>query len=398
MGRKKKNLGAGCLALFGLPFFLAGIFVFTIEVTEIINAQRAKDWLPVNVDIETLEVRVHSDSDSTTYSVETKYTYSFEGENYTGHRFSFSTGSDNVTDYQEQINRVRTRKPAFGFMNPELPQESVLIKDIPVTASILVPFGLVFMIVGLSLIVGGITHKVEQRRSSDLYKIHKQIRPSRISALLPIPVLTGAASFVMVFINAFVFANILDPLSTLYVTVSVLIIALGTGLVLTVRSLRDSKIILQIKTPPGTSRSFEVDVDFTGVKAGRKDTLSNTSANVDIKCQTQTRNSNIKKSKIATLGMKQKGIYQHSINFEADPKKVQTIDHLSLPGPDTMEIVKQMGVAMAGGPEAPKAKAKVNKSIEETVANLTTQLVLNMDKKKLKFQLPSDIWQSEAPG
>jgi len=78
MARKKSaktHLAGGCLALFGLPFFAAGMFLTWLHFSGYANWLEARSWEKVPCWIESAELVVNRGDDSTTHKAEATYRY-----------------------------------------------------------------------------------------------------------------------------------------------------------------------------------------------------------------------------------------------------------------------------------------------------------------------------------
>lgn len=73
--KSTKELPGGCLSLFGLPFFLAGLFLSGLYFSSYVNWWRSQTWVETPCWIDSAELKVSSDSDSTTYRAQADYHY-----------------------------------------------------------------------------------------------------------------------------------------------------------------------------------------------------------------------------------------------------------------------------------------------------------------------------------
>lgn len=127
--RAQKNaVGAGCLRLFFVPFFLIGVgFFYALTVRPMLLAYSARQWLPTPCVIDSSEVVSHSDSDGSTYSVAITYSYRFAGQPYTSQRYHFGVGSTGGRKGKDDIvRRFPAGSEAVCYVNPAAPQEAVL--------------------------------------------------------------------------------------------------------------------------------------------------------------------------------------------------------------------------------------------------------------------------------
>ncbi|MCU0857222.1 MAG: DUF3592 domain-containing protein [Pontiellaceae bacterium] len=149
-----KRTGKTALILFGSVFALAGLFLLKpLFVTPLQKMHAAKTWDSMPATVVSSEVKSHSDSDGTTYSIHIAYRYEINGAEYAGDRYNFIGGSS--SGYERKAEVVRRYPPGQVFtlyVNPANPSESVIDRE----PSLLLLLGLipaVFSLAGISLIV-----------------------------------------------------------------------------------------------------------------------------------------------------------------------------------------------------------------------------------------------------
>lgn len=130
---KDSKLGGGCLFLFGLIFFLAGMIPGYIAISTLIQTVQARAWAPVPATILDAELNVSHGDDSTTYSVSGRFRYQFDGQTFDSTRVSFDTGSDNIGDFHQRTHALLERhrqsgEPMTAYVDPDDPSEAVLIR------------------------------------------------------------------------------------------------------------------------------------------------------------------------------------------------------------------------------------------------------------------------------
>ena len=95
--RPKQKFGFGSKAfgfLFGLPFFALGSFFFWIGgLHPLLKVIGSNDWPEVPCVITHSEVDANHGGDSTTYSVDIQFRYTYGNREYNGGSYVFSTGS-----------------------------------------------------------------------------------------------------------------------------------------------------------------------------------------------------------------------------------------------------------------------------------------------------------------
>ncbi len=108
----------------------------------------ARGWPETECNIISSDVKSHSSSDGTTYSIEVRYSYRVYGRSYEGERYSFFTGSSSGRDGKQAV--VDTLEPGSYvpcFYDPEHPESAVIHRGFQWVMLVgLVP--LVFVLVG----------------------------------------------------------------------------------------------------------------------------------------------------------------------------------------------------------------------------------------------------------
>ena len=155
----------GCMAAFFAVFLLAGAGFSLFFVRPAMKVLAARSWQSTPCTIVSSEVRSHAGDDSTTYSVDVLYTYTFNGREYKSNQYQFLGGS--TGGYSEKERIVRRLPPltrTLCYVNPEEPAEAVLNRDFsPAYAFGLVP--LLFVAVGLGGIIFTLRGTFQSQRS-----------------------------------------------------------------------------------------------------------------------------------------------------------------------------------------------------------------------------------------
>jgi hypothetical protein len=192
MARKKitTTLQGGFLALFGLAFFLPGIFLSGLYFATFATWWSAQRWVEVPCWIESVDLKVTHD-DSTTYKTTATYHYIYQDRSYQGNRVAFSKGSDNIGGFQKRIHRElkqytapkprgaereTTRpgsKPFRCYVNPAKPEEAVLFRDLRwEMQAFYAVFALTFPAVGAGVMLAGIASMRSQKARKQLAAAH----------------------------------------------------------------------------------------------------------------------------------------------------------------------------------------------------------------------------------
>lgn len=201
--RANKKLGAGCLRLFFLPFFLAGagmLYGFTIRPA--LTIIEARQWVETPCVIESSRVASHSGDDSTTYSIEITYRYRFADRPYTSKRYNFSsfTSSSGHKSKQAVVSRYPSGAEAVCYVNPKAPHEAVLDRNWRWELLVFGGFASIFALVGgLGLAFAG---RLQQSKDP-LATLPKAELPAGGPIVLK-PKHTPAAKFAGIFIGALV--------------------------------------------------------------------------------------------------------------------------------------------------------------------------------------------------
>ena len=176
--RKKKSgeLPVGCLSLFGLPFFAAGLFIAWMYFSGLAGWWSARGWVETPCRIVAAELKVNRGSDSTTYRATGRFVYRWQGREYESERVSLTDGGDNLGDYQKRVHRAMKRAMRSGeempcHVNPSAPGEAVLFREFRLAQQLFMcAFAFVFPAVGSGLVVGGLVamrHKRVRKRLGD---------------------------------------------------------------------------------------------------------------------------------------------------------------------------------------------------------------------------------------
>jgi len=159
-GKKRKSISSGAdrrssscgLAIVGIAFAGMGLLMFSLVfLVPLFKVLGAKDWVETPCVVVSSEVRSHRGEDSTTYSIEITYDYSFGDGDYRGDRYSFlRMSSSGRTGKQKVVDKYLPGTESTCFVNQRNPSESALKKGI--SGGFFVGlFPLVFVIIGVLL-------------------------------------------------------------------------------------------------------------------------------------------------------------------------------------------------------------------------------------------------------
>ena len=158
--RTGNRLGAGCLALFALPFAAVGVGALAWGTLTLLDWRAASGWVEVPAELVSVALEEHHGDDSTTYQTTATYRYEYAGRTYNNNRVAIDSGSDNIGDFQQQLYYelraahergatvtayVDPAKPANAVLNRELRFGMLALKGV---------FAFVFGGVGFGLLFG----------------------------------------------------------------------------------------------------------------------------------------------------------------------------------------------------------------------------------------------------
>lgn len=116
----------------GIIVLVSGIVLLYIGSTNFISSVSSENWIQTPVKIDKLTISEnHTFSSGYSYKILTEFAYDWNNRSYTGNRFDFSIcrkkeGALIDKDFKE----VKFRNPSYGFVNPDNPEESVLVRGI----------------------------------------------------------------------------------------------------------------------------------------------------------------------------------------------------------------------------------------------------------------------------
>lgn len=121
--------------LCGLFFMAIGLAItYGMLVSPMLKKRASEDWQQVPATVVFSEVGEHrgDDQDQTSYSVDIRYSYSFEEKPYTGNRYSFTSGghSSGRSAKQKIVSRFPTGKEIEVFIDPLNPYDAVITREL----------------------------------------------------------------------------------------------------------------------------------------------------------------------------------------------------------------------------------------------------------------------------
>jgi hypothetical protein len=183
-------LAGGGIALFGLPFLAAGLFVGWWYFAGLVDWWRAQGWQEVPCRIESADLKASSGR-NITYRASATYQYEFGGRVYRGERVALNSGGDNLGDFHQEAHRelaryVEPRRAGAAkgvrqdtgkrfrcYVNPAKPSEAVLYRLFRWQLhAFLAVFALIFPALGAGLVAVGILTTCGARREAALRASH----------------------------------------------------------------------------------------------------------------------------------------------------------------------------------------------------------------------------------
>lgn len=176
-----KQMGGGCLVLFGLPFLAGGLAVALFWYLPTLgNWWSARHWEEVPCWIEQVELKTsRSSKGGSTHSTEARYRYQYHGRTYHSDEVGLMGGSDNIGDFQMHAHAelrayAGTRRPFRCYVNPQQPEQAVLYRDLRWGLLLLLSlFPTLFPIAGLVIIGTGL----RQRREASAGRLLQERHP-----------------------------------------------------------------------------------------------------------------------------------------------------------------------------------------------------------------------------
>lgn len=161
--KKSGNIaGAGCMALFGLPFAAFATF-FAYELFSMIwLGYQAQSWETVPAKVIIAKLDEHRSDGSSTYKVVASYRYNYQGDVYESDNVALYEDRDSFKSFHKKLfdrldKAKQQKKPVDCYVNPSNPSESLLDRTIrPTMILMMSPFVLAFGLVGFGLVIGAV--------------------------------------------------------------------------------------------------------------------------------------------------------------------------------------------------------------------------------------------------
>lgn len=179
-GAKGKEAGSGCLILFSLPFAGVGVGMVVLIAHSLYAAWEASHWETCPATILSVNLREHHGDDSTTYSVEARYRYTYRSQTYEGDRVALDAGSDNFGSFHQDLARdlrrhLEQEEPWPCYVNPDRPAEALLVRDLRIgKLALFALFGLLFGGAGFGLMIFAIRNHRREKQTQSASAAHPE--------------------------------------------------------------------------------------------------------------------------------------------------------------------------------------------------------------------------------
>lgn len=146
---KKATNAVGCLYAFLAIFAIIGLCLFVFQFAlPVFNTWRASRWTPVNCSILSSTVITNKGSDSSSYSPDVGYSYTVNGQEYTGNRYSFfKLDFQNTYQPQALIQPYPSGTTATCYVDPSNPANAVLNRNFQAKAWVNLGISLAFVLI-----------------------------------------------------------------------------------------------------------------------------------------------------------------------------------------------------------------------------------------------------------
>lgn len=157
-GIEKEELPAGCLRIFGLPFFIIGIGLLIWGFSMLKVWHDSARWPKAQAKILSAEIKTYRGSKgSSTYNVVATYEYTYDSNKHIGTKVTIEDGaSSNYSAYVDQLNLLQNAKKNNQtveiFVNPSDHSDSFIFREISTGMIVVTGVGLVFSLLGSALL------------------------------------------------------------------------------------------------------------------------------------------------------------------------------------------------------------------------------------------------------
>lgn len=157
--------------LFGLPFLAFGLFMAWKLVATLGLWWSAQSWVETSAVITATDLKIHRDSDGTSYDLTASYRYEFGGEQFTGDRVNVADefiGQKYARRKHAQLKKLLAKeRKTVCFVDPANPAQSLLDRQLQFSSVLfMLPFVICFTLAGGGFAIGGLyASRVQQRQA-----------------------------------------------------------------------------------------------------------------------------------------------------------------------------------------------------------------------------------------
>ncbi len=128
---RKATQGAGCIRVFGLVFALIGLVVtFFTGIRPTISVLQSQSWPEASCTVKSSEVKTHSGSDGSTYSIDIQYGYMVDGAQYWGSKYDHTNfSSSGYQSKRDIVDQYVAGSTIPCYYDQEDPSRSVIRRD-----------------------------------------------------------------------------------------------------------------------------------------------------------------------------------------------------------------------------------------------------------------------------
>jgi hypothetical protein len=186
--------GLWIIILFGAVFFFVGLGVILgVFFPKLAEYWSSRDWTRTECFIEESEVRSRQSDDGTKHRAYIKYSYYFNGREYTSDRYSFFNHSSSDYDSKASlVERYPVESSAWCYVNPDDPHQSVMVRELTFEF-LFVVIPLFFMVFGAGLVYTAIKKRWGNGKGRPVRELQGMEFRDPLTPGLPAPTVQGSA-------------------------------------------------------------------------------------------------------------------------------------------------------------------------------------------------------------
>lgn len=138
---------------FATIFTLVGVFLLIVQgILPLVHWNQSRNWILTRCTILSASIQTHDGEDGDTYSPEIRYRYQWKEIHYEGTKFAWDNMSySSRTAVQEWMAPYPVGAQTICHVNPDKPEEAVLLNSFPMNVFFAAPIGLFFAAVGIAI-------------------------------------------------------------------------------------------------------------------------------------------------------------------------------------------------------------------------------------------------------